>query len=79
MEIREAYNKLCDNGVLKEEFNIFEKKGLTHALEFPTIFKMEWIKLVLSRIHDGRLWLEEGPIKILKIIVHRVTRYPTLD
>ena len=53
MEIRDAYKKLCDNGVLKEEYNIVEKKGLTHALDFPTVFKTEWIRLVLSRIHDG--------------------------
>ena len=78
MEIREAY-KLCENGVLKEEFKIVEKKGLTRALEFPTVFKIERIKIVLSRIHDGSLWLEGGPIKILKRIVHRVTGYPTLD
>ena len=29
MELRDAYDKLCDNGVLKEEFNIVEKKSLT--------------------------------------------------
>ena len=79
MDIREAYNKLCDNSMLKEEFDIVEKKGLTHALYFPTVFKTEWIKLVLSRIHDGYLWLEGGPIKITKRIIHRVTGYPTLD
>ena len=38
MEIREAYDSLCENGVLKEEFQIIEKKGLTRALEFPIIF-----------------------------------------
>ena len=27
MEIWEAYNRLCENGVLKEEFKIVEKKG----------------------------------------------------
>lgn len=37
MEIREAYNKLCENGVLKEEFQIIEMRGLTRALDFPTI------------------------------------------
>ena len=79
MEIREAYNKLCVNGVLKEDYNIVEKKGLTHALDFPTVFKIEWIRLVLSRIHDGWLWLEGGLIKITKRIIHRVTGYPTLD
>lgn len=57
LEIRETYNRLCENGILKEEFNIVERKGLTHALEFPTVFKIEWIKIVLSRIHYGFLWL----------------------
>lgn len=39
MEIREAYGKLCENGVLREEFKIVEKKRLTCALDFPNIFK----------------------------------------
>ena len=38
MEIRDAYEILCVNGVLKEEYKIVEKKGLTYALDFPTIF-----------------------------------------
>ena len=41
MEIMEAYEKLCENGVLKEEYKIIEKKGLTHALDFSTVFKTE--------------------------------------
>ena len=79
MEMRQSYDRLCDNGVLKEEFNIVETKGLTHALDFHTTFKIEWIKIVLRRIHDGCIWLEGGPIKITKRVVHRVTRFPTLD
>lgn len=55
MEIREAYNKLCENRVLKEEFQIVESKGLTCALDFPTVFKIEWVRIVLSRIRDGSL------------------------
>ena len=79
MEIRKAYDRLCENGVLKEEFNIVERKGLTRALDFPTAFKIEWIKIMLSIIHDRCIWLEEGPIKISKRVVHRVTRLPILD
>ena len=79
MEIREAYDKLCVDRILKDECKIVETKGLTRALEFPTVFKMKWIKLVLSRIHDGSLWLEDIPMEISKRIVHRVTGYPTLD
>ena len=48
MEIKEAYDRLCENGVLKEESKIIEKKGLTCALDFPSVFKIEWIQIVLS-------------------------------
>ena len=33
----------------------------------------------MSKIHDNSIWLEKGPEKITKNIVHRVTGYPTLD
>ena len=79
METREAYGKLCENGVLREEFKIVENKRLTHALDFPNIFKTKWIKTILSRIHDSSVWLDNGPIEITKRIIHRVIGYPTLD
>ena len=78
MEIREAYDRLCENAVQKEQFKIIERKGLTGALDFSTVFKTERIKIVLSQIHNGSLWLEDGPIKISKRIIHRATGYPTL-
>ena len=46
---------------------------------FLNIFKTEWIRIVLSQIHDGSLYLDNGPIKITKRIIYRVTSYPTLD
>ena len=79
LEIQEAYNRLCVDGKLKEKYQIVKKKGLTHALDTPTVFKAEWIKIVLSYIHDGCIWLEGGPIKLTKLIMHRVTGYPTTD
>ena len=79
LEIFNAFEKLCDNGILKDEFSIVERKGLTKALVFPSVFKNEWIRIVLSRIHDGSFWLEQGPVKITKKMVHRVTGFPTLD
>ena len=39
MGIREAYDRLCENGFLKDEYKIVETKGLTHALEFTIVFK----------------------------------------
>ena len=50
-----------------------------HALYVPNIFKREWIKIVLSRIHDNSICLGNGLVKITKKIIHRVIGYPTLD
>ena len=33
----------------------------------------------MSKVHDGCFWLEGGPIKLSKRIIHRVIGYPTLD
>ena len=79
MEIRETYGRLCKNRVLKEEFKIVERKGLTLALDFPNVFKTKWIKIVLSRIHDNSVWLDNEMVKIKKKILHKVTGYPTPD
>ena len=48
LELKEAYCRLCENGKLKDEYQIVEHKGLTCALDTPTVFKTEWIKIVLS-------------------------------
>ena len=48
LEIFNTFDKLCDNGKLKDDFSIVEKKGLTKALVFPTVFKIEWIHIVMS-------------------------------
>ena len=79
LEIYNAYDKLCENKILKDEFSIIERKGLTKSLEFPIIFKVEWVRIVLRRIHDGAFWLEARPVKFTKKTVHRVTSIPTLD
>ena len=79
MEIKEAYDRLCENRVLKDDYKIVEMTGLTHSLDFPIIFKIEWIRIVLNRIHDGSLWLEDGIVNISKRIIHRVIGYPTLE
>ena len=62
IEIKDLYGKLCENGILKEQYKIAERKGLTYAPEFPNIFKIEWIKIFLRRIHHNLVWLENGLI-----------------
>ena len=79
LEIANAFEKLCEDGKLKDEFAIVEKKKLTKALAFPTVFKIECIRIFLSRIHDGTFWLETGIMKFTKKTVNRVTGFQTLD
>ena len=44
LELKEAYDRLCTNGKLKDEYQIVERKRLTHPLDTPMVFKIEWIK-----------------------------------
>lgn len=77
-ELREAYDKLGNNGVLKDEHQKVIERGLVCALDFLRNFKVQWIKIVLSRIHDMKIWLEGGLIKITKEMIHQGTSYPSL-
>ena len=43
------------------------------------VFKNKWIRIVLSRIHDGTFCLETDPVKFKKKTVNRVTGFQTLD
>ena len=43
------------------------------------MFEIEWIRIVLSQINDGSLWVEKKTINFTKRIIHRVTSYPTLN
>lgn len=68
-KIRTTYEKLCSNGVLRDKYKIIAKKRLTCALGFSKVFKVEWIKIVVNHVHDMKVWLEKGPIKIYKAII----------
>ena len=48
LEMRQAFDRLCENGALKDEFKVVERKELTCALAFLQVFKTEWIKIILS-------------------------------
>ena len=61
---------MCENGVLRDKNKIVFEKWLTRALAFPNVFKVEWIKIVLIRVHDMKIWLEVGLVKIIKEIIH---------
>ena len=44
LEIYNAFDKLCDKGILKDEFSIVEKKGLTKALVESMMEHFGWSK-----------------------------------
>lgn len=46
-----------------------------NVLYFLREFKLGWIRVILSRVHEGKLWIDEM-VKITKDIIHMVTSYP---
>lgn len=74
--IQDEFKGFCDNGLLKEEHMHLKTKGLSHAIDIPNQFHVDWIRYVLSRVHDWFLWLEvEAPIKITKDVIQGVTTF----
>ena len=66
--------ELCVNGVLKPEHKHLEDKGLTHIPHLPQSFQIKWIKYILSRVHNGQLWLEKLVLITKKMIYHMKTK-----
>lgn len=66
-DIDTSYRSVCDNGKLKDEHVLLKTKGLMHALHILNVFKTEWMIIVLSRVHDQFMWLDQ-PAKITKEI-----------
>lgn len=79
VEIKDTYDELCTDGKLNSKYEHIKIKGLTEALTYPRVFKPQWVKFVLSRVHDDFMWLEEQPFKITKEIIHLITGYPIYD
>ena len=69
--------EMCVDGVLKPEHKHLEMKGLTHIPHFPWNFQVKWIRYILSKFHNGQLWLE--PILIMKKMIHKVMGLPMLS
>ena len=76
-EMDVALGELCVNGVLKLDHKHLEDKGLTHITHLPQKFQIKWIRYILSRVHDGKIWIEK-PIEITKKMIHHITGLPML-
>lgn len=58
LEMDSALGEMSVDGSLKLEFKHLETKGLTHISHMPKNFQTKWIRYILSRVHNGQLWLE---------------------
>ena len=70
-----ALDEMSVDGALKLEIKHLETKGLTHFLHLSQNFQVKWIRYILSKFHNGQLWLEQ-PFLITKKMIHRVTGLP---
>lgn len=52
LEMNEAYNELCLDGVMKPKHKHLEMKDLMHILHMLRDFQVKWIRFILSRVHD---------------------------
>ena len=73
----DVLEKLFVNRVLKLEQYYLKTKGLTHIPHMPHEFQVKCIRFIISRVHNGQLWLEQ-PILITKKMIHQITSLPML-
>lgn len=59
-------------GNLKPEFKMLEEKGFTQFVNFSDFDEPEWVRYILSKIHDKFMWLDK-PHEITKTIIKVVT------
>lgn len=52
LEMNQAFNELCINGVLKLEHKHLETKGLMHILHISKDFQVKRIRFILSCFHN---------------------------
>ena len=78
LKMDESLEKICVNDILKLEHQHLEAKGLTHILHMPHEFQVNWIRFILSRVHNGQLWLEQ-PNLIMNKMINRITSLPMLS
>lgn len=55
------------------EFKHQENINPVHVMNFHEFDEVEWIKIVLTRIHDQFFWLGDQPTKISKGLIHLVS------
>lgn len=68
--IQNEFNGFCNHDLLKAEYLHLKTNGFSNAVDFLDQFNVDWVRYVLSRVHDKFLWLEaKAPIKIIKDVI----------
>lgn len=73
-EMLSLYTKHMIDGMgnLKLDFKSLQNKGFIQFVNFPVFDEPEWVKYILSRVHDEFIWLDK-PYKITKNKIQAVT------
>ena len=67
-------DKLCKNNLsLKPEFAHLERLKLVRQMFYTDYDNEEWIRIILSRVHDDLLWLGDSMVSINNYLIHKVT------
>ena len=78
LEMDNALGEMSFDGSLKPKYKHLETKGLTHISHLPRNFQTKWIRYILSRVHNGKLWLEQL-VLITKKMINKITGLPMLN
>ncbi len=68
------FEKICRNDLsLKPEFAYLERLNLVKHMFYMDFDNQDWIRIILSRIHDDLLWLGDSVFCIENDLIHKVT------
>ena len=71
--IHKDLEKICRNDLsLKPEFTYLERLHLIKHMFYMDFDNQDWIRIILSRIHDDLLWLGDLVVCIDNDLIHKV-------
>ena len=73
-EIHRELEKMCNNDLtLKPEYASLDGLNLVKYMFYTEFDNHEWTRIILSRVHDDLLWLEDAQVLIDNDLIHYVT------
>ena len=71
LDIYKDLEKICRNDLsLKPELAYLERLNLVKKMFYIDFDNEEWIKIILSRVHDDLLWLGDSMVSIDNDLIH---------